>query len=318
MKSQSSKRKIDTSTAVMSRYAKMFKRTKKPIPLYTEEWDNVEKCDEMLALLRVFSTFDPINDLTQHLVSYDEYIIEPLDFYGTTPLHDDRGRIAASYMKHPNFTEDLLKTRTWDHVVHALMTYLLSSPTRSLLWIKHNYPEYGAFVAALHDEKLANAQPLFLLDSLTYKWIYTRAPFKLLTKHFCPTPETFTRKVFHIIDHLELSFIDELKSFHEKLLNNDVQESLVRFLESPKTLPHNLEHIIGDYTDICGGSTVRYFTGQACCGKTTLVKKLNFLAKSRGSIGGFSGKADSLASVSCLHFSIDFVLRQYKNVIGVS
>lgn len=305
--------------SVLSKYTKMFKRTNASTFLYTEDWNDVEKCDEMSALLRVFSTFDPINDLTQHCGSYDAYIIEPSSFTGTTPKYDYRGSIAVSYMKHPNFIEDLLKNRKWDHVVHALTTYLLSSPINTLLWIRHHYPEYSAFIVALHDERVAaNTRPLFILESPTYNWIYTRAPFKLLNKQFHPTMNTSEKKIFHIIDHLEFSFIDELKCLHAKLLNNDVDESLVRVLESHKTLPHDLTHIIGDYTDICGESTVRYFTGQACCGKTTLVNKLNYLAKSRGSIGGFSGKADSLASVSCLHFSIDFVLRQYRNVIGVS
>lgn len=315
---QSLKRRMETPDSALSRYTKMFKRTNKTTSIYNGEWDNVEKCNEMSVLLKTFSTFDPINDFTQHCVSYDEYVTEPSEFDGTMKSYDYRGRIAVSYMKHPNFNEELLKNRKWDHVVNALMTYLLSSSLGSLLWIKHNYPEYGGFIAALHDEKLADERPLFVLDSSEYKWIYTRAPFKILNKHFHSTVDVSDKKMFHILDHLELTFIEELKLFHGKLMDNEVDESLVRHLETHKTLPHDLQHIIGDYTDICGQSTVRYFTGQACCGKTTLVKKLNFLAKSRGSIGGFSGKSDSLASVSCLHFSIDFVLRQYKNVIGVS
>lgn len=308
---------MDNPTLALSRYAKMFKQTKKPTALYTEEWVNVESCDEMSALIKVFSAFDPINDLTQHCVSFDGSV-ESSYFNETISTHDHRGCVAVSYMKHSNFNEALLKTRTWDHIVHALITYLLSSPLDSLLWIKHNYPEYSAFIAAVHDEKLVNTQQLFIIDSPTYEWVYTRVPFRILTKHFHLEDDVSEKMEFHIMDHLELSFIEELECFHAKLLKNEVDESLVRMLESHKTIPHNLEHIIGDYMDICGGSTVRYFTGQACCGKTTLVEKLNFVAKSRGSIGGFSGKADSIASVSCLHFSIDFVLRQYKNVIGVS
>lgn len=273
----------------------------------------------MSALIRLFKTFDPINDLTQHYIRCDEYTIEPLVINEDISRYDHRGAVAVSYMKHSNFKRDLLTDRTWDHVVNAIITYLLSSPLSSLLWIKHNYPEYGALVVAVHDEKTAQTRLLFTLDSPTYEWIYTRAPFKILSRYFDRnTRDEPERKAFHIMDYLELSFIEELKSFHAKLLNNDVDEALVRMLESHKDLPHDLSHIIGDYSDICGRSNIRYFTGQACCGKTTLVSKLNFLAKSRGTIGGFTDKADNIATASCLHFSIDFVLRQYKNVIGVS
>ena len=321
------------SSTTLDKYAKMFKRPPKSttttlsISSNVVEWRDVEYCEEMSALMRRFATFDPINDLSQHCATFNgNNDAQSLDFNECMTDDDYRGRVVVSYLRHENFTEDLLKTRTWDHVVHALMTYLLSSPLRTLLWVKHNYPEYGGLIAAVHDEKLVDThnRPLFLIDttstcaSVHYEWIYTRAPFKLLNKYFHPHISEERVATFHITDHLELSFINELHHFHSKLLDNKVDESLVLVLESFKSMPHDLEHIIGDYMDICGESTVRYFTGQACCGKTTLVQKLNFEAKSRGSIGGFSGKADSLASVSCLHFSIDFVLRQYKNVIGVS
>uniref|UniRef100_A0A0C9PK37 EVC2 protein n=1 Tax=Fopius arisanus TaxID=64838 RepID=A0A0C9PK37_9HYME len=315
------KDKINNNLPELIKYETIFAKPKKVKSLYNGEWSNVKECEEMRELIEIFSTFDPINDLSKHCANYDGVIDESIN---NTTQDNYRGVVIVSYMKHPNFNANLLKTRRWDHVVNALITYILSSSISSLMWIKQKYPDCGNFIASVYDEKLAvnntktMHKALFIIESLKYEWIYTRTPFKFLSKHFQPSPEETMRNEFHIMDYLELSFIGELQEFHAKLLENNVDESFACMLESCKPIPHNIQHIIGNYNDICGKSNIRYFTGQACCGKTSLVEKINFLAKSRGSIGGFSKKADSIASASCLHFSIDFVLRQYENIIGVS
>lgn len=212
----------------------------------------------------------------------------------------------------------------WDCVVNAIVTYLLSSSLDTLFWLKNNCPQYATFVAAIYDEKLGSNSTttttnntLFIMNVDSYSWIYTRTPFKLLNKQFNNVC-LVEKPTFHILHNIEVGFFDELTEFYDKLKANTIDEKMVKFLEQDKPIPHDLQNIVGDYANIIGKSNVRYFTGQACCGKTTLVSKLNFEAKSRGSIGGFSRKADNIASVSCLHFSIDFVLRQYKTIVGVS
>lgn len=325
-------RKHGMDNSEIDKFQTIFKRPKRSILTRTnvnvEGWIGVAYSEEMTELIKIFATFDPINDLSQHTETYvyrthdnnndvERQTLVHLDRIKTTK--DERGSIIVSYLQHENFNVDLLKSRKWCFVVHAIFTYLLSSSLNTLLWIKIMYPEFASLMTMLYDAKLNANKSLFVVSHETFDWIYTRAPFRFLYKHFVPTSSNKSTKIpFSLLNYLELSFVDELENFYKKLNDNSIDEKFTEFLEKPKPIPYDIEHIIGKYDTILGKSNIRYFTGQACCGKTTLVQQLNFEAKSRGCIGGFSEKADSLASVSCLHFSIDFALRQFENTIGVS
>lgn len=319
-KSEMSHKRKRQNNEKVTKYGIMFKRVKPSISTQTFEpsWDNVERCAEMSALINEFSHFDPINDLSTHQTAYNNQEVDDDIIEFSQPQRPCiRGSIIMSYLCNERFNKTLLKSRMWDCIVNAIVTYLLSSSLDTLLWLKDNCPQYATFVAAIYDEKISSSPTLFVMNVSSYSWIYTRTPFKLLNRQF-NNACLVEKPTFHILHNIEAGFVDELTEFYDKLKANTIDEQMVKFLEQDKPIPHDLQHIVGNYANIVGKSNVRYFTGQACCGKTTLVSKLNFEAKSRGSIGGFSGKADNIASVSCLHFSIDFVLRQYKTIVGVS
>lgn len=301
------------------KFETMFKR-----PKYSVYWDNSLDLwngvnDDMKLLMNVFAKFDPINDLRKFNRKWVNEETETLDNCDSVKgTFDKRGEAIVYYLKHKNFNQELLNCKKWDYVVNAILTFLLSSSLCTLLWIKMNYSEFSYLIDAIYAEKYSsNDCRLFVMD-LDKQWIYTRAPFKILSKYFIPQINNDGNKPFSLFHYLDGAFFRELDLFYLNLNNNLIDEDYTKFLERRRMIPYDIQHLIGDYNRLLGKSNVRYFTGQACCGKTTLVKQLNFDAKSRSSIGGFSGKVNNLATVSCLHFSIDFVLRQYKNIIGVS
>lgn len=62
--------------------------------------------------------------------------------------------------------------------------------------------------------------------------------------------------------------------------------------------------------------TIKYVTGTACCGKTSLLNKLRiklgWFVPTRSCMGGFSGKCNSPAYVASMHASIDYTLSRFS------
>lgn len=65
--------------------------------------------------------------------------------------------------------------------------------------------------------------------------------------------------------------------------------------------------------------TMKYITGTACCGKTSMLKKLHkyqkWCAPSRGSLGGFGGKCNSPALIASMHASTEYALSHFTNCV---
>lgn len=63
---------------------------------------------------------------------------------------------------------------------------------------------------------------------------------------------------------------------------------------------------------------LKFITGVACCGKTTLLNALNadgWIIYSRGDLGSFGGKSKSAATIGIMNVTMEYVLRQ-TDVIG--
>lgn len=126
------------------------------------------------------------------------------------------------------------------------------------------------------------------------------------------------RSNFNWLDTLSHSFVDHLKQVYKWVLEDSFDVEKIKLLEEHKILPYKLENICNNLESKRGSSKFKFITGQACCGKTTLLNKFRkngWKIYSRGALGSFSGKAHDAATIANLHAALQYKLTQ-PDVIG--
>lgn len=148
-------------------------------------------------------------------------------------------------------------------------------------------------------------------------WFLNDSPVELQRLHSLNISPT-TRSNFNWMDTLSHSFVDHLKQVYKWVLEDSFDAEKIKLLEEHQTLPYKLESICDDLESIRGSSNFKFITGQACCGKTTLLNKFRkngWKIYSRGALGSFSGKAHDAATIANLHAALQYKLTQ-PDVIG--
>lgn len=290
----------------------------------------------------LFSTFDPLNEYpsgqSRHepINTKDWELIEstlPLANGETIPISEFIH--LKQYLNCLSFTKDSFKVQNYDAIFYAIISFMLRWPLKILK--KFDSPLAG-FVA----QEKKNSAHIFKLVVGTggEKTIvpYTLSTFRLY-RQFFDSQQQQQQQVqplpkFDLMAVLNDSFIDELRNFYASLrahangtkLNWTSQEiaSLEDYRrESPfkSEAARRLLFIepVRRYYDQYGNNCcIKYITGQACVGKSSLVRHLTsgkYNLVSRGDLGGFSAKSHCPLSVSGLYYSLNWALR-HKNIIG--
>jgi len=284
-------------------YERHFQRAKKNM---YQKFDAIGDSD-MPYFVSIFNGFDAVNDtvctnfdikkLNRNVTLFEYYTI-------------------CNYLDAPEFTIDLLKTTKYDHVVNAIISYILFWSNDDIDDFIKNNPKFTNFFNALRMvRELDGGQYVFDYKGLPF----IKQAFKVLRRHF--EPEKVTRSPFDWLGIMDHGFISHLDRVYNLIYENKFDFETIKMLEADMAIPYKLPNI--DIEKLLHASSnnenqFKFITGQACCCKTTILNKLLELGWrkfSRGDVGSFSGKSSSAAAIGNLHAALDFTLTR-PNVIG--
>lgn len=206
----------------------------------------------------------------------------------------------------------LLCTRQRDHEVHAIYSFMLQWSDEGLNDFGRRHVEYIPFVAGIVDARRLNTDVYRTDDGVPF----VRCAFKLLTRYVQrsrPTSSTRALGTFQL--PADPRMVVHFRQVYEMLRSDAVTSEMCASLQAPMRSPYAGE--LGGVGDD-GDNVVKVITGQACCGKTTLLRMLKndgWSVCSRGDLGTFAGKASSPAAIAGLHAAMEFVLRR-GDVLG--
>lgn len=258
-------------------------------------------------LVNYFSEFDPVNAVGQFKV-WSGYK-EPTD---SEMIH------VYSYMRAPEFGEELLRTTKFDSVVHAVYSYLFHWTDGGLVDYGDRYPEFKYLTESVRSEK--KRSPVLVTKD---KVPFVRSTFKLLSNYFNYLAvrqgiRRNGRPTFRIGKYVSSVLVDHFKEVYEWLLYENITKRDVRLLEEPMESPFSSTAVQYGGAGYRLNSSIKVITGQACCGKTTLLnvlKSYGWTVCSRGDLGTFSGKAKSAPMIASLHAALENALRR-GDVLG--
>lgn len=284
-------------------------------------------------LMREFDAFDPLNDSCcsghEPLAEHHLRAASERDFY-----HLDRYLLADQFC-----ADRLLRDRSLDRMALAVYSFALSWSADSLeRYASRSCTSLIAQDSALPADSAAAADlrrafvDALLADRATgqtcfshpHGFVYSRSTFRTLSRALRgdvvgADELRLPRRPFRLSDLLPLSFRDELDRLHRALLHDE--PSLATWTPARcEPIPYRLEHRLGPYSELKRAARVKFVTGQACCGKTSVLNRLRsrgWLVFSRGALGSFAGKASDPLAVFGLHAAIDWTLRR-DNALGVS
>lgn len=292
-------------TALVNRYDTHYRR-KGSVPAYVG-FDT--RGDRGIPLLvRYFSAFDPVNAVGE----FDVWS----NYSGPTDLEMKH---AYSYMTAQEFSRELLRTTKFDSVVHALYSYLFHWTNGGLASYGERYPQFKDLTMSVILEK--DRSPVYVTkDGVPF----VRSAFRMLLHYFNhagqqhQTADKIERPLFYITKYVSPVLFNHFKEVYRWLLNESMTKREIDLLETPIESPFASTAI-----QYCGAghrlnSPIKVITGQACCGKTTLLNKLKsygWTVCSRGDLGTFSGKSKSAPAIASLHAAIESALRR-GDVLG--
>lgn len=317
--------------------ARQFARAYSSATYSSRYGEKREECSGIGRLSRIFLSFDPLNCGQKHSALNESHFRDASerDFY-----HLDR------YLLDKNFVaEQVLRNRRDDNVSVAVYSFALT-------WTKRSLERYAARstyrrAAPNHyrmsesrertipvDSAEALRRRRRLVDAILYDrstgstcfyhpdgFAYSSSTFRSLARALNNEDLTAEprRRSFRLTDHLRHGFRDELDRLHRALMNEEPW--LLHWRpDRVEPIPYDLQRRIGRYEKLKRDARVKFVTGQACCGKTSLLNTLRsrgWIVFSRGDLGSFAGKANDPLSVFGLHAAIDWTLRR-DNVLGVS
>lgn len=265
--------------------------------------------------VRLFNNFEPQNTTYPTKKFKTHHHASLLEYYHL-----------ADYLSAPELST-VLRTRRYDPVVNAIVSLILSWHTADREEFGKLHPAFAVFARAV--DEFARQDDGAYVYGIEFEGgviAYCKCAFKLIR---CLCPETtgvvvaddpFLDQPFELSCYLDVRFVDHLHNLYRQLSDESLSPQEIARLEGPFGIPFKLERRIGNYEKLRRGASVKFITGQACAGKTTLLNRLarsGWIIMSRGKIGGFSGKAENPVAVAALHASTEFVMR-HSNVLGVS
>lgn len=286
---------------------KIFFNSAASIPRFVNFKDSSQRIG-VSQFVKAFKNFDATNEQNNDIwptskskKTADELVFLYLDLYFDNELFNEKA---------------ILQTTEHDTVMYALFSYLLLFDSDSLLrYVKHNNKVKNIIMDLLICRKNKLVKRV-VIDSEEYP--YVRCVFKILSNYFKSFHDRIPSVVhtFDVRNYLTQEFITDCYEFVECLKAETYTDKTLQFLnESNDTYETNRFFSARKFVD---EPVIKYVTGQACTGKTTILNKLKneyCMIKSRKSMGTFSGKSNSPETVASLHFAIDYNLRA-ANVLG--
>ncbi|ABO45350.1 unknown [Gryllus bimaculatus nudivirus] len=287
---------------------KNFISEKTNIPVYVG-FDDSSQSLGISFLLREFKNFDAVNELTN----------QPWKQSRSTKVANELlFSYVDLYFNNEHFNENtILKTNKYDKVMYALFSYLLFFDTDSLI----RYGDYNKTITIIINGLLEcrrlHQVKCVILNNKMYP--YVRSTFKILNSYFKNLNNNMDTDIicFDIRNYISNEFVIDCYSFLNCLNTETYNSHVLNFIEDESRKPCiSFLKELSSTSNECG--VIKYVTGQACTGKTTVLNALSTnycYIKSRHSMGTFSGKSKSSETVAALHFAIDHNLSK-KNVLG--
>lgn len=298
---------------------------------------------------RYFESFNPINDNNENISAIDDET-----FYSTlreSGMNVDESNhtlemaLIFSYMNKPFFTRDnILKTIKYDDITNSIVSVLLRWSDKQLFQFEMQYGDVGLLAKFVRLERTKISPRNKLRQLFVHKQfnnlLFIRTTMIIMKNYFeaiqcssgvynnkslssSPTP-------FNIFNFVDEKFLQHLKCVYNYLKLNNTKmehctEEYLKFkksveLEQPSIFDARLKYLFDDKPDALYAfktdpHTMNIITGQACCGKTTLLAKFKnygYQSFNRGSMGTFGGKAKEPAVVAALHGCIQVVLSSWS------
>jgi cell wall assembly regulator SMI1 len=264
---------------------------------------------------KIFSSlFDPQSILSDDRKKFVDFRkASTLDYYH-----------AYDYLTCDKFTRNnVLKNRRYDSTVNAIISFMISWDIESLNEFGKIYPNFDMFSRALiqHDRNY-----VYEYDNGRIRMPYVLTGFKLIKSAFpnndddCIEETTKIPITFQLLNYIDHNFVAHLRKVYYLFRTETATLEDLKNLEQDMSIPYDLRESIGDYDGLKRKAKIKFITGQACAGKTTLLnslKRYGWVIMSRGDVGSFSGKVHNPVAVACLHASIEWV-HQHSNVLGVN
>lgn len=281
-----------------------FISEKTNIPVYIGFADSSQSLG-VSFLVREFENFDALNELTNQQ-------------WRNSKSTKVAGELLFSYVdlyfNNEHFNENtILKTKKYDKVVYALFSYLLFFDTDSLI----HYSDYNKSVTIiinglLECRKTNNVKSVTLNNK---QYPYVRCTFKILNLYFKNQYAHISNDLicFDIRNYISNEFVNECYSFLDCLIHESYDSKTLNFIKKEPTRSFLL--FLNESSLSSSSDCIKYVTGQACTGKTTVLNALHknyCVVKSRRSMGTFSGKSKNPETVAALHFALDNNLRKEK------
>lgn len=261
---------------------------------------------EFKRLIKFFQQFDPVNQINNVEVCNKRINIEVtgnnleiMNYYLTKLCTYDT-------LKNPkNVCVDMQNKCVFvesDAIFHSAISILLMWSMNSILNLESKFSEHSGFLTLfknyIHENDVFIYNNVFFLRNSLDLFRKTFEPKKIKEIEYFKLDVDF-HDIYYFSNHLFTNSFSDLDV--EKIEN--LTEPLFKVCELNK-----LRHM----------SNVKYITGTACVGKTTLLESLKLYGWetiSRGSQGTFSGKAKCPSTMSSLDQSMQYVL-SFGNVIG--
>lgn len=289
----------------------------------------------------LFSTFDPLNGFpdgkSQHelINSSDWASIE-----SSLPIPNNETSLplseflhAKEYLECVSFRKETLKVTKHDAVFYAIVSFMLRW-TPDMLRKFNAHSPLATFISL---ERRSSGKIFKLTINQDIIIPYSLATFRIYRQYFDyieapPLPRPLKFDLFEILSE---EFIKELRNFYSALrahangtkaewsrdeiayLETYMPPPFVAHLDQSDPTKRIIIEPVRRFSDQYGNDAcIKYITGLACVGKSSLKRHLTkYNLLSRGDLGGFSAKSHCPLSVSGLYYSLNWALR-HKNIIG--
>lgn len=278
-------------------------------------------------LVSLFSEFDPTN--TQY-----SYPVWDRTQYAITLNSALELELLATHMNKPWFRRDrLLSPRSLDELVfttavmNALASMILVWDTETCRLAQGNVTQLVDIVRGIsYAEDGCYCYAYTMSDGRVVPFIKTAVKcFSKLFNHETPSLPSPTFDLLRTLsatdfqEHLRLVY-KELVAANTEGYNAGVSDFMLdlakscaqEYVRGTSPLLNALDNAGGFYAlSTAEPPHAFYVTGQACCGKTTLLEtfcKWGWKTVSRGSLGSFAGKSANPMAVSSLYQALEFVL----------
>lgn len=228
------------------------------------------------------------------------------------------------YLTADEFNINLLKCKTFDHVKNAIISYMLYWNDKSLMEFARYYPTFEKIPQNILLERQKD-DGAYLYERQGVPIL--KVAIKIIKQHFdfiqtlhqsqsdiLMTPMTIRFNLLSLIGH---DFVTHIRNVYDWAVNDTFDTKKISLVESYMPIPYKLPNVT-DIDSLRGISNFKFISGEACCGKTSLLatlKSKGWLIYSRGDVGSFGGKATNPPSVGNLHAALQAVLTR-GNVIG--